>query len=232
VLRIHAGSLQLRGTRDKRKGIERLRAHVALALSGHDSDPSDGSTGPPRPDTLRVAFNGPFWPHILTTTAVGQEGLDLHLWCQTVVHWDPPSDPLALEQREGRIDRHAGLAVRKAIACKHGDAALAACERMDSPWGLLISLVDQIFAEGGKGSGLSPWWVFPGAKLRRITLVPPISEQEKRMARLRERLDVYRLAMGQPHSVREALADQLGGAIEPGDLRRLAIDLSAARLRG
>lgn len=38
--------------------------------------------------------------------------------------------------------------------------------------------------------------------------------------------------MGQPHSVREALADQLGGAIKSEDLRGLAIDLSAARLRG
>lgn len=58
-----------------------------------------------RSDTLRRAFNSPFWPHVLCTTSVGQEGLDFHFWCRRIVHWDLPSDPVDFEQREGRIAR-------------------------------------------------------------------------------------------------------------------------------
>jgi hypothetical protein len=60
-----------------------------------------------RPEDVRRAFNGPFWPHVLVTTSVGQEGLDLHPWCQTVAHWDLCSNPVAFEQREGRVNRFA-----------------------------------------------------------------------------------------------------------------------------
>jgi hypothetical protein len=169
---------------------------------------------------------------VLTTTAVGQEGLDLHLWCQTVIHWDPPPDPLALEQREGRIDRHAGLSVRRAIAADLGAAALMACKPHRSPWLELSARVDRDYAGRAAGaSGLAPWWVYPGAELRRVALAPRLSEQQQRIARLRDRLDIYRLAMGQPHSVREALADQLSGSLGSTDLRALAVDLSAGRLR-
>ena len=34
-----------------------------------------------RTDELRKAFNTPFWPYVLATTSVGQEGLDFHAWC-------------------------------------------------------------------------------------------------------------------------------------------------------
>jgi hypothetical protein len=59
----------------------------------------------PRSDELRNAFNSPFWPHVLATTSVGQEGLDFHAWCSRILHWDLCPSPLELEQREGRIQR-------------------------------------------------------------------------------------------------------------------------------
>jgi hypothetical protein len=93
-------------------------------------------------------------------------------------------------------------------------------------------LVEQTYgARDAEASGLSPWWVYPGAALQRVALVPALSEQEQRISRLRERLDIYRLAMGQPHAVRESLADQLSGALTMQELRGFAVDLSAARLR-
>ena len=55
---------------------------------------------------LRRAFNSPFWPFVLTSTSVGQEGLDFHLYCHAVVHWNLPSNPVDLEQREGRVMPH------------------------------------------------------------------------------------------------------------------------------
>ena len=69
-----------------------------------------------RKSVVREAFNSPFWPFVLATTSVGQEGLDFHLYCRDVMHWNLPSNPVDLEQREGRINRRDCLAVRESIA--------------------------------------------------------------------------------------------------------------------
>src|SRR5690606_18878159 len=42
---------------------------------------------------VRRAFNSPFWPFVLSTTSVGQEGIDLHWWCHAIVHWNIPANP-------------------------------------------------------------------------------------------------------------------------------------------
>jgi hypothetical protein len=65
---------------------------------------------------VRAAFNSPFWPLALTTTSVGQEGLDCHAYSHAVVPWNLPTNPVDLEQREGRIHRYKGHAVRKNVA--------------------------------------------------------------------------------------------------------------------
>ncbi len=64
-----------------------------------------GRSRPLRPDELRKAFNAPFWPYVLATTSIGQEGLDFHCWCDTIIHWDLADDPVSHEQRQGRIQR-------------------------------------------------------------------------------------------------------------------------------
>jgi hypothetical protein len=69
-----------------------------------------------RKSAVREAFNSPFWPFVLATTSVGQEGLDFHLYCRDVLHWNLPSNPVDLEQREGRVNRRVCLAVRESIA--------------------------------------------------------------------------------------------------------------------
>ncbi|WP_019568605.1 hypothetical protein [Thioalkalivibrio sp. ALMg13-2] len=43
-------------------------------------------------------FNSPFRPFVLASTSVGQEGLDFHSWCHSVVHWNLPSNPVDMEQ--------------------------------------------------------------------------------------------------------------------------------------
>ena len=75
-------------------------------------------------DTVRAAFNSPFWPFVLSTTSVGQEGLDFHWYCHAVVHWNLPPNPVDLEQREGRVHRYHGHAIRKNIALVVGSEAL------------------------------------------------------------------------------------------------------------
>lgn len=88
--------------------------------SFHDS--KEGDTAPTdegEPVTtrsLRGAFNSPFPPYVLASTSVGQEGLDFHRYCDSVIHWTPPASPSALRQREGRVDRYLSMQVRIALA--------------------------------------------------------------------------------------------------------------------
>ncbi len=87
-----------------------LRCHAALQFSNAQVDGSGiGKDERLRTDDLRRAFNTPFWPHALITTSLGQEGLDFHVWCRQLLHWDLCPSPLELEQREGRIQRFGGL---------------------------------------------------------------------------------------------------------------------------
>ena len=108
-----------------------------------------------RSDTLRRAFNSPFWPHVLCTTSVGQEGLDFHQWCRRIVHWDLPSDPVDFEQREGRIARYASLAVRQSLAELHGEEALAR-RGAGSPFFKLLEVAGE---QPSGRTGLERWWL-------------------------------------------------------------------------
>ncbi|MDI7269693.1 MAG: helicase-related protein, partial [Myxococcota bacterium] len=86
--------------------------------------------------TQRGAFNSPFRPFILASTSVGQEGLDFHLYCRALYHWNLPSNPVDLEQREGRIHRYKGHVIRKNLAEAFG---LAGTEGAVDPWEALFA---------------------------------------------------------------------------------------------
>ena len=68
---------------------------------------------------VQGSFNSPFWPFVLASTSVGQEGVDFHWWCHSLVHWNLPANVVDLEQREGRVHRFKGHAVRKNVAQGH-----------------------------------------------------------------------------------------------------------------
>src|ERR671920_2513473 len=89
-----------------------------------------------RDDVVRRSFNSPFWPFVLCSTSVGQEGLDFHQFCHAVVHWNLPSNPVDLEQREGRVHRYKGHAVRRNLAARFGSEAL----RSADVWSSLFEL--------------------------------------------------------------------------------------------
>ncbi|MDQ2801591.1 MAG: hypothetical protein M3Y41_02465, partial [Pseudomonadota bacterium] len=214
------GLVQRRTTR----GLRRTRVHAAVPYLGADQK-SVGNKGDYleklRSDTLRKGFNSPFWPHVLTTTSIGQEGLDFHVWCDRVIHWDLPRDPVAFEQREGRIARYASLTVRRALAEAHGGGALALWE---SPFGAIFKAAG---AAKREGLGLERWWSPAGYKPVSITFSPPFSLAGRRLSRLRDDLVRYRLALGQPEPLLfEAMVKHFG--LNHDDARRLALNLSPA----
>ena len=172
---------------------------------------------------VRAAFNSPFWPFVLATTSIGQEGIDFHWWCHSVVHWNLPSNPVDFEQREGRVDRYKGHAIRKNVAAAHRSAALA--PGVTDPW---TAVFEAAAAEEKRGLGdLIPFWIYPGeAQLQRRIMALPLSRDEEQWVRLQESLALYRLAFGQPRQ-EDMLAAlrRRGVAGRPDKIAEIRIDL-------
>lgn len=232
-LGLRAGSFSFHGIGGPAHKIP-VRCHVAVPFGDAEAEPAikaDGSfaqSAPARPDEVRRSFNTPFWPHVLTTTSVGQEGLDFHPWCSRVVHWDLSSNPLDLEQREGRIQRYAGLAVRRQLSAMLRKEMLEqAAASVSSPW----QRIEQLAGRFVDASGLCPWWVLDNAEISRHVFERPFGRDIARFAQLREQRMIYRLALGQPNQ--EDFLDVLsrGGEAIRRLLKPLVLDLSAMGLR-
>ncbi|MHB9098017.1 MAG: helicase-related protein [Syntrophales bacterium] len=152
-----------------------------------------------RADMVRETFNSPFRPFILASTSIGQEGLDFHTWCHAVMHWNLPSNPVDLEQREGRIHRYKGHAIRKNVAKRFGLKALESWDGSGDPWAYLF---DQAVKTRPPGSSdLIPYWIYEvegGAKIERRVPIIPFSKEEQILAHLKRCLVLYRLVFGQP----------------------------------
>ena len=206
-----------------------LRCHVAMpfvegrAAYAHETGATESAEAPRiRTDELRKAFNTPFWPYVLATTSVGQEGLDFHAWCDTIVHWDLCRNPVDLEQREGRIQRYGGLSVRRAIVRELGADIRSEREARESPWATIQRLADKRLADE---SGLVPWWVCRGGGIRRYVFEVPASEQRNWLQWVQEQRLFYRLALGQPNQ--EDLVKFLAReGLDPKTVRDTAINLS------
>ncbi len=207
-----------------RVSVNRYRLRSRFALRYGDSQSDDGKQGM-RADQVRGAFNSPFWPFILATTSVGQEGLDFHMYCHAVVHWNLPSNPVDLEQREGRVHRYKGHAVRKNLAQVHRSAALNGC--VSDPWTAMFEV-----AARESDTQLEPFWVYSiegGAKIERHVPTLPLSRDYQRFIQLRKSLAVYRMVLGQsrqedmlaylmqnlPESEIAGVADKLRMNLEP-----------------
>ena len=199
----------------------RMRTRFAVAFGNQTLDEG----GEARIESVSRAFNSPFWPFVLTSTSVGQEGLDFHLWCHAVVHWNLPYNPVDLEQREGRVHRYKGHAIRRNIADTLGPNLLASglAPGVD-PWNELFAMA---VTKRPAGVGeMVPYWVFRDgpARIERHVPVMPFSREEAALPKLRKTLAAYRLAFGQPRQ--EELVEFLGDNFSNEELGRLRIDLS------
>ena len=198
----------------------RMRTHYGAGFSKGDS--TDKTIA--RKDNLRNAFNSPFWPFVLASTSIGQEGLDFHLYCRKIMHWNLPSNPIDLEQREGRINRFKCLAIRQSVVKKHkitsSDTPTADC------WDTLF---DKAIAEREDGqSELIPYWCLgknQEVKIERLLPLYPISKDTDNYGRLIKVLSLYRLTLGQTRQ--EELLEHIFDNFEnPEELKKLFIDLS------
>jgi hypothetical protein len=147
-----------------------------------------------RKEVVRAAFNSPFRPFVLASTSVGQEGLDFHSWCHSIVHWNLPGNPVDLEQREGRVHRYKGHAVRRNVA----KTAQKLVSEDGDPW---EAMFDAVRTSRVEGSDLVPYWIYEipgGAKVERRVFTMPFSKDESRLRRLKSSLALYRMVFGQP----------------------------------
>ncbi|MBS6529214.1 MAG: hypothetical protein KH403_17195 [Bacteroides caccae] len=163
-------------------------------------------------ESVKDAFNSPFHPFVLASTSIGQEGLDFHTWCHAVMHWNLPSNPVDLEQREGRVHRYKGHAVRKNIAEYYGLSALHSLAESADPWAQLFALAASQRKAGQ--SDLIPYWIFEEGTSRVERRVPilPYSKESIKFKRLKRELALYRIVFGQPRQ-----EDLLFGLKHSGD---------------
>ncbi|CAN7773309.1 helicase-related protein [Cupriavidus necator] len=187
-----------------------MRCHYALRFGKQDQEDSALA----RKDVVRAAFNSPFRPFVLASTSVGQEGLDFHTWCHSLVHWNLPSNPVDLEQREGRVHRYKGYAVRKNVARAFGlDSLRSEWREGADPWECLFDLARTNRDAGA--SDLVPYWIYEpadGVKVERRVFTMPYSKEEQRYRRVQKSLVLYRMVFGQPRQddLLEHLVRQFG----------------------
>ena len=152
-----------------------------------------------RADIVRKALNSPFRPFILASTSIGQEGLDFHTYCHAVYHWNLPHNPVDLEQREGRVHRYKGHAVRKNVAEVYGLDRIQT-DSMDGldPWKVLFQRARDDRTQNS--NDLIRYCIFEQGRARVERRVPllPFSREVDELRRLLGSLAVYRLAFGQP----------------------------------
>jgi len=170
-----------------------MRGKFALRFGDEKADDGTELT---RTSQVREAFNSPFWPFVVATTSVGQEGLDFHTYCHAVVHWNLPANPVDLEQREGRVHRYKNHAIRKNLATAYR-LSYGSSETLD-PWESLFEVAANERDEDA--SDMVPYWIYPlegGAKIERHVPALPLSRERERISALKRSLAAYRMVFGQ-----------------------------------
>lgn len=196
----------------KKERTNALRTHFAVAFTkGEGNSVKDAD----RKRIVRNAFNSPFRPFVLASTSIGQEGLDFHNYCRKIVHWNLPSNPIDLEQREGRIDRFECLAIRQNLAERYGSNQFK-----EDIWKEMFEIAQKDCQERNQhSSDLIPFWVLPEkadmVKIERIVPAYPFSKDFSVYERLIKILSLYRLTLG--HSRQEELLEYVLKKTEEGE---------------
>ena len=197
---------------DDEKALPQIRKYLKLKDdSPTDDEDSAQENAPIRNDTLQSAFNSPFKPFVLTTTSIGQEGLDFHWYCRKIMHWNLPGNPVKFDQREGRINRFCSFALRQ-ILTKTKECS---CE---FSWPELFKKFQK---KDSGGNGMIPMWLPPpneneatsaarpeyqdkidkalDRRIERIVPFFPLSREHLWLDNLIKLQGIYRMVIGQPH---------------------------------
>ncbi len=183
-----------------------------------------------RKDHVRTAFNSPFRPFALATTSIGQEGLDFHQYCHDLYHWNLPSNPVDLEQREGRIHRYKGHMIRRNIAKAFPLSDLREFDlKLKDPWQVMFKLAHDNREEGL--NDLVPFWTFPvegGYRIKRHVPIFPLSRDREHLEYLMKTLVAYRMVLGQPRQedLVNYLEQRFEEGLNPNEFLKYRIDLS------
>jgi len=214
--------IQIKTQESFQEGKAHVRVRTHFATGYFNAQINEKSVQ--RTENIRTAFNSPFRPFVLATTSIGQEGLDFHSYSRKIMHWNLPSNPVDLEQREGRINRYLCHAIRQNIAVSRfgkEEFKLDAWNEMFENASLELK---------GDNSDLVPFWCLPVGfaipmKIERIVPMYPFSQDKLRYDRLIKVLSLYRLTLGQPRQ--EDLLLALGKQkLDDTQLNDLYINLS------
>ncbi len=207
-----------------------MRCHYAVDLGNQRVETDDGKK---RIKGIRHNFNSPFRPFVLATTSIGQEGLDFHTYCRKIVHWNLPSNPIDLEQREGRINRFKGLVIRQQIAKKYGDPLNGDTQLDRGVWEALFDAADKAERCSSGKCELIPYWHVEADHFQIERIIPfyPFSKDRAKLTSLLKTLALYRLAFGQPRQAElvEHLLTNISEAKITEIRDKLMIDLSPIR---
>ncbi len=208
---------------DGKKSLS-IRCHYAVDFGNQDMDKEEGVK---RIKNILDNFNSPFRPFVLASTSIGQEGLDFHYYCRKVMHWNLPSNPIDIEQREGRVNRFKGLVVRQNLIKKY-IVCLKSCT-IDY-WDYLFNYAMKEEGKKLKKPELVPYWhIEPdGINIERIIPMIPFSREISKYESLLATLTLYRLTFGQPRQEELVLTlmNKFGDKVIDEIRNKLMINLS------
>ena len=123
------------------------------------------------------------------------------------MHWNLPSNPIDIEQREGRINRFLCHAIRQNLA--EEPSLQYGFSKSVSIWETIMKNAAKL---KGNGSDLIPYWCLPkdfipSKRIERIVPMYPYSADIEKYKRIINILSVYRLTLGQPRQ--EELIDTI-----------------------
>lgn len=225
---LSGGQAQLEVDTYKSKNIKPLNMRTHYALSYTNKKQDDEAEN--RNINIQKVFNSPFRPFVLASTSIGQEGLDFHKYARKIMHWNLPSNPVELEQREGRVNRYLNLSIRRNVA--HMYAKKYGKLR---DWETMFEQIEKDYSQ--KDGGMIPYWYLsskmlqnmenkhiPVEKIERIFAMYPLSSDVSKYEHVKKVLTLYRLTMGQPNQ--EELLNELDGKLNEKQIKELLIQLS------
>ena len=205
---------------DVKKKRRSIRTHYAMDFNSQKLEssrnifsqgagPSTGRSNLGRQVGVRQAFNSPFRPFVLATTSIGQEGLDFHMYCRRIFHWNIPANAIDFEQREGRIHRYMGLVIRQNLVDKY-KKDLSQIVNNSIVWEDIFKIASKEKGSSKTNCDLVPFWhteSISDIKIERYVPMYPFSRDIDRYKQLLKVLAFYRLTFGQPRQ--EELIDAI-----------------------